>query len=569
MMKRMFRVFAWMLVLLQLAAILSCFAAFAEGEASGLPSVTVLRTDAGAMTVDGKATVGEAWDKTEWSTQAFKQIGSEKVPAGSGIRFKTLWGTQDGKSYLFFLIDVNDDTLDATGRAWNQDNVRVFLDEDGIGEDNAKPVRNDANYGSIYASSEFMSYAPNTYASKGFEYGATKKEDGSGYFVEVRYTYQNAALAVPDAAVRANLTVVFANTEGNPAQFLWSWDSAKWSAGLNDKEYFGHAGTLKLSGTEVVSEEEKPKPPVTPSMSTEARQTTVDAVKIDGKADEKDVWDQVEWSDPAVAYKKQPIATEGSDAYQESYGKFGFRFKTLWATDGKKAYVYFLIDVSDSNLTSTKRAWASDNVRIFLDETGTAAEGTLAKLNRESAYASSEFMSYATVENSLGYKYRSKKKEDGTGYVVEVQYTLSNPELASVGAKMKLNVVANDADSTNDDGTHYAQQFAWSWLSDLAGAYPQIDCIEHAGLLTLSGETVKPEERETGSESGENTEPPTTRPDEQPGAETAGPSGAVTTDAGTAPAASGCASAVGMTGFGLLMLSAAALPVLFRRKKKD
>lgn len=138
------------------------------------------------------------------------------------------------------------------------------------------------------------------------------------------------------------------------------------------------AGTLKLSGTEVVSEEEKPKPPVTPSMSTEARQTTVDAVKIDGKADEKDVWDQVEWSDPAVAYKKQPIATEGSDAYQESYGKFGFRFKTLWATDGKKAYVYFLIDVSDSNLTSTKRAWASDNVRIFLDETGTAAEGTLA-----------------------------------------------------------------------------------------------------------------------------------------------------------------------------------------------
>lgn len=119
MMKRMFRVFAWMLVLLQLAAILSCFAAFAEGEASGLPSVTVLRTDAGAMTVDGKVTVGEAWDKTEWSTQAFKQIGSEKVPAGSGIRFKTLWGTQDGKSYLFFLIDVNDDTLDATGRAWN------------------------------------------------------------------------------------------------------------------------------------------------------------------------------------------------------------------------------------------------------------------------------------------------------------------------------------------------------------------------------------------------------------------------------------------------------------------
>ena len=96
----------------------------------------------------------------------------------------------------------------------------------------------------------------------------------------------------------------------------------------------------------------------------------------------------------------------------------------------------------------------------------------------------------------------------------------------------------------------------------------QIDCIEHAGLLTLSGETVRPEERETGSESGENTEPPTTRPDEQPGTETTGPSGASTTDAGTAPAASGCASAVGMTGFGLLMLPAV-LPVLFRRKKKD
>ena len=98
-MKRMFRVFAWMLVLLQLAAILSCFAAFAEGEASGLPSVTVLRTDAANMTLDGAVTAGEAWDGADWNTNGFTQIGAQPVPEGSAVRFKTLWATDaNGKS---------------------------------------------------------------------------------------------------------------------------------------------------------------------------------------------------------------------------------------------------------------------------------------------------------------------------------------------------------------------------------------------------------------------------------------------------------------------------------------
>lgn len=525
--------------------------------------MNVLRTTAADMTLDGAVTQGEAWESADWNTNAFRQIGSETVPEGSGVKFKTLWATDENGAYLYFLIDIDDTILNATGRAWNQDNVRVFLDEDGICDDNVKPIRNSDTYGSVFASSEFMSYAPNSYSSKGFDYAVAKKEGDTGYTVEVRYTYQNAALAVADATVRANLAVVFADsTNTTCAQFLWSWDADKWAAGLTDKEYFAHTGSLKLSATVAESGESKPDPtdPV-PAVSIVAKQTTVDSVKIDGKVNANDVWDQVEWSDYAVPYTKMPIATPDDPAYDESYKDFGFRFKTLWAKDGSTAYVYFLIDVNDKNMTSTKRAWACDNVRIFLNEDGNAPEGTLAKRNRESVYASSEFMSYATTENSVGYKYRVTQKADGSGYLLEVQYTLENPTLAAAGNTMKLNVVANDADSTNDDGSHFAQQFAWSWNSSIWSVYTQIDCIEHAGTLTLSDTLVALENSTTtGSEEETSSQPQNTdeQTQTQPGTNE---SPTNETPAGDA----GCNSSVG---FGLIPVLSLAGLVLIRRKKR-
>lgn len=132
---------------------------------------------------------------------------------------------------------------------------------------------------------------------------------------------------------------------------------------------------------------------------------------------------------------------------------------------------------------------------------------------------------------------------------------------------MKLNVVANDADSANDDGNHFAQQFAWSWNSDIWDAYTQIDCIEHAGQLTLSEELVKPEEQVTTTGEGENTESQPTDPsgqetDSQPNPEESGSE----TDPAEEPDNKGCRSSVGA---GLLFLLPAAAIPMFRRKRND
>lgn len=532
-------------------------------DTSATPTMMVFQTPADSMTLDGKVTQGEAWELVEWSEHPFEELGSKKAPAGSDIRFKVLWETNGAKARLWFLIDVNDDILNATERAWYQDNIRIFLDEDGVNEDNAKPQRDQANYGDIYASSEFMSYCPSGWMSRGFDWRAEKKEDGSGYVMEVQYTFQTPSRAVADAAVRANLTVVFADAENSqsPVQWLWSRDKEKWSAGLTDKEYFAHAGTLKLSGTMVKSDEERPELPGGNAEIT-AKQTEAGAVKLDGKATDS-VWEQVDWSADAVAYRKMPVAIEGDAAYNEIYKSYAVRFKVLWAKDGSNSYLYFLIEVDDPNMTSESGAWASDNVRVFLDETGNAEPGTVAKRNRESAYASSEFMSYASLNNSTGFKYRSAKKKDGSGYLVEVQYTFAAPDLAVDGATMKLNVVANDADSANDDGAHYSQQFAWSWNSDLWSEYPQIDCIEHAGTLTLSAELVKPAET-TGGDTGSGETPtgevPTGTDEPGTGAQTSGD------DTNTA-GKGGCKSGIGLGMLPLLVLPLAGLAAVRRRKE--
>lgn len=213
------------------------------------PVMTVLRTDAANMTLDGAVTAGEAWDGADWNTNGFTQIGAQPVPEGSAVRFKTLWATDANGSYLYFLIDLDDTILNATGRAWNQDNVRIFLDEDGISEETATPKTNPANYGSAYVSSEFMSYATTANAT-GFQYKAVKKAGDAGYVIEAVYTFGDSAKAAPDDELRANLAVVFADAENsnNPAQFVWSMDREKWNAGLKNKEYFAHTGTLTLSG---------------------------------------------------------------------------------------------------------------------------------------------------------------------------------------------------------------------------------------------------------------------------------------------------------------------------------
>lgn len=466
--KRVLRTLSLMLVAVMLTATIP-LAAFADS--SGIRSMDVCKTSAASMTLDGKVTDGEAWDLVSWSTDPFYTIGGTAAPAGSAVKFKSLWAADGDKAYLYFLINVSDNTLDSTGRGWNKDNVRVFLDEDGIGEDGDKCQLNKDNYGSLYASSEFMSYVSHSFQSKGFEYKTAKKAGDAGYVVEVRYTFQNAANATAGAEVRANLETVF-GTDSAYVQCIWSKNADKWSS-FNNKDYFAHAGTLKLTDKTA----QKPATPVMTVLRTDAANMTLDGAVTAGEA-----WDGADWNTNGFTQIGAQPVPEGS----------AVRFKTLWATDANGSYLYFLIDLDDTILNATGRAWNQDNVRIFLDEDGISEETATPKTNSAnygSAYVSSEFMSYATTANATGFQYKAVKKAGDAGYVIEAVYTFGDSAKAAPDAELRANLAVVFADAENSNNP---AQFVWSmdrekWNAGLKNK----EYFAHTGTLTLSGEKAE------------------------------------------------------------------------------
>lgn len=466
--KRVLRTLSLMLVAAMLTATIP-LAAFADS--SGVRSMDVCKTSAASMTLDGKVTDGEAWDLVSWSTDPFYTIGGTAAPAGSAVKFKSLWAADGDKAYLYFLINVSDNTLDSTGRGWNKDNVRVFLDEDGIGEDSDKCQLNKDNYGSLYASSEFMSYVSHSFQSKGFEYKTAKKAGDAGYVVEMRYTFQNAANATAGAEVRANLETVF-GTDSGCVQCIWSKNADKWSS-FNNKDYFAHAGTLKLTDKTA----QKPATPVMTVLRTNAANMTLDGAVTAGEA-----WDGADWNTNGFTQIGAQPVPEGS----------AVRFKTLWATDANGSYLYFLIDLDDTILNATGRAWQQDSVRIFLDEDGISEETATPKTNPAnygSAYVSSEFMSYATTANATGFQYKAVKKAGDAGYVIEAVYTFGDFAKAAPDAELRANLAVVFADAENSNNP---AQFVWSmdrekWNAGLKNK----EYFAHTGTLTLSGEKAE------------------------------------------------------------------------------
>ena len=466
--KRVLRTLSLMLVAVMLTATIP-LAAFADS--SGVRSMDVCKTSAASMTLDGKVTDGEAWDLVSWSTDPFYTIGGTAAPAGSAVKFKSLWAADGDNAYLYFLINVSDNTLDSTGRGWNKDNVRVFLDEDGIGEDGDKCQLNKDNYGSLYASSEFMSYVSHSFQSKGFEYKTAKKAGDAGYVVEVRYTFQNAANATAGAEVRANLETVF-GTDSAYVQCIWSKNADKWSS-FNNKDYFAHAGTLKLTDKTA----QKPATPVMTVLRTDAANMTLDGAVTAGEA-----WDGADWNTNGFTQIGAQPVPEGS----------AVRFKTLWATDANGSYLYFLIDLDDTILNATGRAWQQDSVRIFLDEDGISEETATPKTNPAnygSAYVSSEFMSYATTANATGFQYKAVKKAGDAGYVIEAVYTFGDFAKAAPDAELRANLAVVFADAENSNNP---AQFVWSmdrekWNAGLKNK----EYFAHTGTLTLSGEKAE------------------------------------------------------------------------------
>ena len=466
--KRVLRTLSLMLVAAMLTATIP-LAAFADS--SGVRSMDVCKTSAASMTLDGKVTDGEAWDLVSWSTDPFYTIGGTAAPAGSAVKFKSLWAADGDNAYLYFLINVSDNTLDSTGRGWNKDHVRVFLDEDGIGEDGDKCQLNKDNYGSLYASSEFMSYVSHSFQSKGFEYKTAKKAGDAGYVVEVRYTFQNAANATAGAEVRANLETVF-GTDSGCVQCIWSKNADKWSS-FNNKDYFAHAGTLKLTDKTA----QKPATPVMTVLRTDAANMTLDGAVTAGEA-----WDGADWNTNGFTQIGAQPVPEGS----------AVRFKTLWATDANGSYLYFLIDLDDTILNATGRAWQQDSVRIFLDEDGISEETATPKTNPAnygSAYVSSEFMSYATTANATGFQYKAVKKAGDAGYVIEAVYTFGDFAKAAPDAELRANLAVVFADAENSNNP---AQFVWSmdrekWNAGLKNK----EYFAHTGTLTLSGEKAE------------------------------------------------------------------------------
>lgn len=466
--KRVLRTLSLMLVAAMLTATIP-LAAFADS--SGVRSMDVCKTSAASMTLDGKVTDGEAWDLVSWSTDPFYTIGGTAAPAGSAVKFKSLWAADGDNAYLYFLINVSDNTLDSTGRGWNKDNVRVFLDEDGIGEDSDKCQLNKDNYGSLYASSEFMSYVSHSFQSKGFEYKTAKKAGDAGYVVEVRYTFQNAANATAGAEVRANLETVF-GTDSGYVQCIWSKNADKWSS-FNNKDYFAHAGALKLTDKTA----QKPATPVMTVLRTDAANMTLDGAVTAGEA-----WDGADWNTNGFTQIGAQPVPEGS----------AVRFKTLWATDANGSYLYFLIDLDDTILNATGRAWQQDSVRIFLDEDGISEETATPKTNSAnygSAYVSSEFMSYATTANATGFQYKAVKKAGDAGYVIEAVYTFGDSAKAAPDAELRANLAVVFADAENSNNP---AQFVWSmdrekWNAGLKNK----EYFAHTGTLTLSGEKAE------------------------------------------------------------------------------
>ena len=466
--KRVLRTLSLMLIAVMLTATIP-LTAFADS--SGVRSMDVCKTSAASMTLDGKVTDGEAWDLVSWSTDPFYTIGGTAAPAGSAVRFKTLWAADGDNAYLYLLINVSDNTLDSTGRGWNKDNVRVFLDEDGIGEDSDKCQLNKDNYGSLYASSEFMSYVSHSFQSKGFEYKTAKKAGDAGYVVEMRYTFQNAANATAGAEVRANLETVF-GTDSGCVQCIWSKNADKWSS-FNNKDYFAHAGTLKLTDKTA----QKPATPVMTVLRTNAANMTLDGAVTAGEA-----WDGADWNTNGFTQIGAQPVPEGS----------AVRFKTLWATDANGSYLYFLIDLDDTILNATGRAWQQDSVRIFLDEDGISEETATPKTNPAnygSAYVSSEFMSYATTANATGFQYKAVKKAGDAGYVIEAVYTFGDFAKAAPDAELRANLAVVFADAENSNNP---AQFVWSmdrekWNAGLKNK----EYFAHTGTLTLSGEKAE------------------------------------------------------------------------------
>ena len=461
--KRALQALSLSLIVMLLFTMLPAAVSAAEAD---VRTMEVPKTTAISMTLDGKPSPNEAWELVSWSSGSFYQADGKK-PAGCDIRFKAMWTEEAGKAYLWFLIEVADPTLDSTARAWNQDNVRIFIDEDGVNEDSATPVRDKSNYNELYYSSEFMAYFTHGYKSQGFEWKGTKKADQSGYYVEVKYTFGDAANAAAGKQLRAQLAAVWGIDAASCAQYIWSKDTEKWNAGNRNKEAFAHAGVLTLSDKLLTVD-------ALPTM--EVLRTNAADMTLDGAVTPGEAWDGASWNTRAFKQLGTAEVPEG----------VGIRFKTLWATDENGAYLYFLIDIDDPTLDSTSRAWNKDNVRIFLDEDG-INEDNVKITSKETDYGgkfvSSEFMSYVEHSfNAPGFTYKAAKRADGTGYTVEVQYTFGTASLAVPDATVRANIAAIWGEAS-------VVEFIWSSdMSKWSGAgLNNKEYFAHTGTLKLSG----------------------------------------------------------------------------------
>ena len=81
------KVLALVLIAMQLFAIA---AIGVQAEDIVISTMTVHKTTAASMQLDGQATVGEAWDTVEWSSTGHT-LGANPLPNDCGMNFKVMW----------------------------------------------------------------------------------------------------------------------------------------------------------------------------------------------------------------------------------------------------------------------------------------------------------------------------------------------------------------------------------------------------------------------------------------------------------------------------------------------
>ncbi len=206
------RVIACLLVLAQLL-ILTVFGT----EASTVKEYELLESTEPIL-LDGEITE-YTWFLQPWET--LSHYDGSHATGSFSAKFKAVWS----KTHLYFLVEVTDFKVDSSGAEWNNDIVRLFVEESGDGTGTT------ANGGYAKSANMAASSAGVLYSKAPYTY-CIKLTD-TGYRVEASYQFSDTSHAVKDHSIRMEIHAVDHTVNGATYNEQHYWSSTK-AAGKAD-----------------------------------------------------------------------------------------------------------------------------------------------------------------------------------------------------------------------------------------------------------------------------------------------------------------------------------------------